>query len=268
MKKSLLLLSSILSINFGITTFAAGVEMPAAAGVGADVSLASITVSVTEPISAGASGASAVATAADLLAIKQHIFGYGKKLGLPGKVTPVGGTGCFGCLNATFNAAEEFLLKELAGQVLARFLAIALDDFSDGRLDGCVFGKKVSYAAEIGALLGVTVSEEELKGAPVQQPLLIKLVGLGADISDVIIASQGTHEGVSAALGTFAKGKMDKARKSLAVALIREADRIISIELANGAIDGLDGDGRVIDYKAEMKTSVERALQQVLYGVL
>lgn len=268
MKKSLLLLSSVLSFNLATATFAADHDAPAAAAaVGGD----GVSVSSVVPVVEGNSGAaaSAVASADDLQRIKAHIFGYAQNLGLPAESEVVGSVGCFAWCSTTFDAAEEFLLKELAGQLLARFMAIALDDLADGRLDGEAFGHKVSYAGEVGKLLGIDVSDVELTASPIDESLVSKLTALGGDVFTMIQAYQaGGQKSLEDALGAFAKRKMDKARKSLAVALIHEVDRIIELELANGAVDGLDGSGARIDYKAQMQQSVERSLRHVLYGTL
>jgi hypothetical protein len=52
------------------------------------------------------------------------------------------------------------------------------------------------------------------------------------------------------------------------VALIQETYRIIALELSNGKVDGLDAEGHAIDWKKEMKNSVERSLNRVLDGVM
>lgn len=212
--------------------------------------------------------ARAIASAEDLEKIKAHIRGYGAKLGLPAEVKVVGQVGCCALLSTTFKDAERFLLNEFAGQLLTRFLAIALDDLADGKLDGIAYGKKVSYAQEVASLLGVPVSEEELKASPIDDSLLARVVGFSLDVTKMIIDTQGQKDKLVDAMGAFAKEKMNKARKSLAVALIQETDRIISLELGNGRIDGLDAQGVAIDWRKEMQNSVQRSLARVLDGVM
>lgn len=191
----------------------------------------------------------AVATAADLDKVKTHILGYTDKLGLSSVAETVGHVGCCPWFSTTFDAAQRFLLEELAGQLLTRFLAIALDDLADGRLDGIAHGKKISYTHEVGVLLGLSISDEELTSEPLDESLLTRLVGFGHDIASMIQEHGTTKEALIQAAGAFAAKKMDKARKNLAVALIQEADRIIELELGNGAIDGLDEHGVAIDWK-------------------
>ena len=289
MKKSVLLLTTLLAFNASVLSAAdsesfipgmssAEPNMPAAfeslgetgviVPISVDKSLASNSPDESKLILLNSAPARVAATAADLEKIKAHIRGYVTKLGLPENVEVVGQIGCCSFLSTTFNATERFLLNEFAGQLLTRFLAIALDDLADGKLDGIAYGKKVSYANEVAAMLGVTVSEEELKPAPVDATLLGRLIGFSLDVTKIIIETQGQQDKIVSALGAFAKEKMNKARKSLAVALIQETDRIISLELGNGKIDGLDANGIAIDWKKEMKESVERALARVLDGVM
>lgn len=259
MKKSLLLLTTVLS--FGMSgIFAAAPEL---GDVGEGVGVHDVVVSI-----AAGESSRAVASTADLERIKAHIRGYGATLGLPDKVKAVGKVGCSAWCSTTFESAERFLLNEFAGQLLTRFIAIALDDLADGKLDGIAYGKKVSYAQEVAALLGVSVSEEELKAVPLDEGLAVRLLGLGLDVTSKIIQTGGQKDLLIASASAFAKEKMEKARKSLAVALIQETDRIISLELGNGAIDGLDVNGIAIDWKKEMQDSIQRALSRVLDGVL
>lgn len=263
MKKSLLLLTTVLS--FGMLAVSAAA--PESADMGGVVGVHDVVVS-TAPFAGESPASRVVASAADLEKIKAHIRGYGATLGLPDKVEAVGAVGCCSFLSTTFKATERFLLNELAGQVLIRFLAIALDDLADGKLDGIAYGKKVSYAKEVAVLLGVSVSEEDLKSAPLNESLAVRLVGLGVDVTSRIIQAGGQKDQLIEAASAFAKEKMDKARKSLAVALIQETDRIIALELGNGAIDGLDAQGRAIDWKIEMQDSIRRSLSRVLDGVM
>lgn len=279
MKKSLLLLTTVLSFNvFSLSAAPSAsledVEVVMLASASRDtepyneVSVASRT--GTESFDEAASHVSrVVASADDLERIKAHIRGYGAKLGLPDKVVSVGNVGCSSWCSTTFKAAERFLLNEFAGQLLTRFLAIALDDLADGKLDGIAYGKKVSYAQEVGRLLGVDVSEEELKAsAPVDESWAVRLIELSVDLTTIIVQSEGQKDKLIESAGAFAKDKMSKARKNLAVALIQETDRIIALELGNGKIDGLDAQGAVIDWQKEMKDSVERSLKRVLDGVM
>lgn len=266
MKKSLLLLTTLLTFKVSYLSAAAeglGAAPSSAAGVGlGDVILV-------ERHESAPTTERAAAGAADLARIKGHILGYAGKFGLPSEVTAVGSTGCFACCGTTFDEAQRFLLNELAGQVLTRFLALTLDDLADGRLDGIAYGKKISYAQEIANLLGVEITEEELRTtAPVDSSLLVRVGSLALDVTQMIIAHAGQKEKLLEAAGAFAKSKMDKARKSLGVALVREADRIIALELGNGKVDGLDGAGQVINWKAEMERSINSALRLVLDGVL
>ena len=251
MKKSILLLSTLLTVNASVLCASEPFE-PAAHG---------------SPMSAS-SESRVVATAENLESIKAYIREFGAKLGLPANVEVVGQTSCCSFFSTTFKDTERFLLNEFAGQLLTRFLAIALDDLADGKLDGTANGKKVSYIREVANLLGVSVSDEELNSAPLDSTLGMRLVGFSLDVTKVIIETQGQHDKLVAAAGAFAKAKMDKARKSLAVALIHETHRIISLELGNDTIDGLDANGIAIDWKKEMKDSVERALSKVLDGVM
>ncbi len=253
MKKSLLLLSSVLVFSLSIFQPSYGADH--------------------EPFDVATNEASksptlrAVAAETDLKKIRAHIHGYAKKMGVPEKVKDVGeGTFC-SCLRTTYNGAERFLLEEISGQVLARFLAIAMDDFADGKLDGVANGKKVSYSQEVANLLGVEISEAELRSEPLDQPLVNRLLSLATEVGTLIIDTNGQTEKVLRSLGDFAEKKMHRARKYLASALIRETDRIIALELGNGAFDGLDSEGLVINWKSEMKQSVESALSQVLDGV-
>jgi hypothetical protein len=205
----------------------------------------------------------------DLARIQRHILGYGRQLGLPDSVTVVGQAGCCPIFSTTFKDAERFLLNEFAGQLLTRFLAIALDDLADGKLDGIAYGKKVSYAQEVGALLGINISDSDLKTtAPIDESWILRVIELSVDVSTMIIQSGGQKEKLIEAAGAFAKEKMKKARKSLAVALLQETDRIIALELGNGKLDGLDAEGHAIDWKKEMKDSVDRSLKRVLDGVM
>lgn len=268
MKKSLLLLTTLLTFN--MSNLSAASE-PAHSSADTGAGLGDVIVAVrhdtnitpTTPLSRAA------ASAEDLGRIKAHILGYATKMGLPSEVETVGSTGCFACCSTTFDAAQRFLLNELAGQLLTRFLALALDDLADGRLDGIAAGKKISYAQEIAKLLGVEISEEELNAtAPLDASLLARVGGFAIDVTQLILAHGATKDGLLEAAGAFAKKKMDKARKSLAVALIQESDRIIRLELGNGIIDGLDERGLVIDWKKEMETSIRNALGRVLDGVL
>lgn len=261
MKKSLLLLTTILSFGMSAPS-AATLDV---ADVGGGVGVPEIVVSIA-PVAGESSRA--VASAADLERIKAHIRGYGATLGLPDNVKAVGTVGCSAWCSTTFKDAERFLLNEFAGQLLTRFLAIALDDLADGKLDGVAYGKKVFYAQEVAAMLGVSVSEEELKSVPLDEGFAVRLVGLLVDVTGRIIQTGGQKDQLIAAAGAFAKEKMDKARKSLAVALIQETDRIIALELGNGAIDGLDAQGMAIDWKKEMQDSVQRSLSRVLDGVM
>jgi hypothetical protein len=247
MKKSLLLVSTILSV------------VTSGASAAADVAASH------EPF---ASGTVVASTKSDLDRIKAHINGYGSKLGLPETVSVVGQSGCSAWCSTTFNSAERFLLNELAGQVLTRFLAIALDDLADGKLDGMINGRKVSYAREVASMLGVEVSEEELKANPVEETLVERLVGLSMEVTVMLIHSGGQKDKIMEHASAFAKRKMDKARKNLAVALIQETDRIIMLELGNGKIDGLDGNNMPINFQKEMKESVDRSIKRVLDGVL
>lgn len=259
MKKSLLLLTTLLSFNISNLFATEAVELTSVTPTVNDL--------VAEPVSATAAATTA-ASATDLERIKTHILGYGQAMGLPDRVEVVGRSSCLPCCKTVFDATQAFLLNELAGQILTRFLAMALDDAADGRLDGIAHGKKISYALEIGQLLGVPINESELRSAPVDPSLLTRLVGLGTDIAIIIQENADQKEKIVAALRAVAQKKMDRARKSLAVALIHEADRIIALELGNGVIDGLDASGKAINWKTEIKTSVERALGHVLYGVL
>lgn len=282
MKKSFLLLTTLLTFNASVVFAAESALIPAmSAAEGmptASESLNSVHNSLPSRSNApdesnliplnSASDVRAVVSAADLEKIKAHIRGYGAKLGLPAEVAVVGQVGCCAFLSTTFKDAERFLLNEFAGQLLTRFLAIALDDLADGKLDGIAYGKKVSYAKEVASLLGVSVSEEELNVAPLDETLLVRLVGFSLDVVKMIIETQGQKDKLIDAMGAFVKEKMNKARKSLAVALIQETDRIISLELGNGKIDGLDARGIAIDWKKEMQDSIERALARVLDGVM
>jgi hypothetical protein len=276
MKKSFLLLTTILSFNVSVLSAADSSIIPAMSAAepimptaseslvgGSNVSEVSILI----PFNS-LPDSRATASAADLEKIKAHIRSYGTKLGLPADVEVVGSIGCCSFLSTTFKDAERFLLNEFAGQLLTRFLAIALDDLADGKLDGIAYGKKVSYAQEVAALLGVSVSEEDLKAAPLEATLLGRLIGFSLDVTKMIIETQGQKDKLIDAAGAFANEKMEKARKSIAVALIQETDRIISLELGNGKIDGLDAKGMAIDWKKEMQDSIERALARVLDGVL
>lgn len=263
MKKSLLLLTTVLSFGMSAVSAAAPEMVDVAGGVG----IHDVVVS-TEPFGDSAPVSRAVASAADLERIKAHIRGYGAKLGLPDKVEVVGKIGCSSWCSTTFQGAERFLLNEFAGQLLTRFLAIALDDLADGKLDGIAYGKKVSYAQEVAAMLGVSVSEEELKSAPLDESFAARLIGFSLEVTSIIIQTGGQKDQLMAAAGVFAKDKMNRARKSLAVALIQETDRIISLELGNGKIDGLDAKGIAIDWKKEMQDSVQRSLSRVLDGVM
>lgn len=253
MQKSLLLLTAVLSFNiFSVSAASANYHNEPLVTV--------------EPFGGERSESG---TEEDLNRIKQHILGYGKQLGLPDRVVTVGQNCCFSIFSTTFKSAERFLLNELAGQLLTRFLAIALDDLADGKLDGIAQGKKVSYAQEVGSLLGFEVSPNDLNAtAPLDASWTIRLIELGVDIANIIIQSDGQKDKLLQAAGAFAKDKMNKARKSLAVALIQETDRIIALELGNGKIDGLDVEGHAIEWKKEMKDSVERSLKRVLDGVM
>jgi hypothetical protein len=251
MKKSFLLLTTILSFNVSVLS-AAESNMPEV---------------FSATPSTGQTDSRATASAADLEKIKAHIRSYGTKLGLPAEVEVVGNIGCCAFLSTSFKDAERFLLNEFAGQLLTRFLAIALDDLADGKWDGVAYGKKVSYAQEVAALLGVSVSDEE-KAAPLDATLLGRLIGLSLDVTKIIIETQGQKDKLIEAAGAFAKEKMEKARKSIAAAMIQETDRIISLELGNGKIDGLDAKGIAIDWKKEMQDSIQRALSRVLDGVM
>lgn len=253
MKKSLLLLTTILSFNiFGVSA--------ASANNGNEPLV------IVEPFGGERSEA---APAEDLARIKQHILGYTKQLGLSDRVVSVGQNCCCLMFSTTFKNAERFLLNEFAGQLIIRFLAIALDDLADGKLDGIAQGKKVSYAQEVGMLLGVEVSPTDLNATvPLDECWMIRLIELSVDIANIIIQSDGQKDKLLQAAGAFAMDKMNKARRSLAVALIQETDRIIALELGNGKIDGLDAEGHAIDWKKEMKDSVERSLRRVLDGVM
>ena len=263
MKKSLLLLTTILSFSMPAVSAALSDAADAGSGVGVNDVIVS-----TAPFGEASAASRAVASAADLERIKAHIRGYGAKLGLPDKVEVVGKVGCSSWCSTTFKGAERFLLNEFAGQLLTRFLAIALDDLADGKLDGVAYGKKVSYAQEVAALLGVSVSEEDLKSAPLDESFGARLIAFSLDVTSIIIQTGSQKDQLIAAAGAFAKEKMEKARKSLAVALIQETDRIISLELGNGKIDGLDANGIAIDWKKEMQDSVQRSLSRVLDGVM
>jgi hypothetical protein len=189
MKKSLLLLTTILSLNISNLTAAAAEE-------------------AREPISASDVTfvtSRAAATADDLSRIRSHVLGYAGKFGLSETVEVVGKTGCCGFLSTTFDAAQRFLLNELAGQLLTRFLALALDDLADGKLDGIAHGKKISYAQEIAGLLGVSVSEEELRAAPADSSLLVRIVGLATDVTGMIVSSNGQKDELLKSAEAFAK---------------------------------------------------------------
>lgn len=260
MKKSLVVITSVISFNLFSVYAASHIDM---------IRIHSNASGSTEPFVEEGVVSRGGTSADDLARIKQHILGYGKQLGLPDDVVVVGQTGCCPLFSTSFNDAERFLLNEFAGQLLTRFLAIALDDLADGQLDGIAYGRKVSYAKEVGELLGVKVSEEDLKEpAPLDAGWMVRLIELSVDVTSMIIQSGGQKEKLVVAAGAFAKDKMNKARKSLAVALIQETDRIIALELGNGRIDGLDAEGHVIDWKKEMKDSVERSLNLVLDGVM
>jgi hypothetical protein len=263
MKKSLLLLTTLLTFNMSTLSAAEGVADSAAAG---GVALGEVAVVVNSAVPASRPAASA----ADLDRIKAHILGYAGKFGLPAEVETVGSTGCFACCSTTFDAAQRFLLNDLAGQLLTRFLALALADLEDdGSLDGIAYGKKISYSQEIASLLGVEISEEELRATIHVDASLLERVGrFASDVSGLILTHGTTKDGLLAAASAFAKTKMDRARKSLAVALVRESDRIIGLELGNGKIDGLDERGMAIDWKKEMETSIRNSLSIVLDGVL
>jgi hypothetical protein len=261
MKKALLLLTTILS--FSVPAGSAAVQVSSdLGGVGDNV------VVPAQPSGEAASVSRAVASAQDLEKIKANIREYGAKLGLPKNVEPVGDSGCFSWCSTTFGIAERFLLNEVAGQLLTRFLAIALDDLADGQLDGIANGKKVSYAQEVAALLGVSVSEEDLATVPLDESFASRLIGFSIALTTTILQTGGQKDQLIAAAEAFVKDKMDKARKSLAVALIHEADRIITLELADGKMDGIDANGVAIDLKKEMQDSVQRALSRVLDGVM
>lgn len=265
MNKSFLLLTTILSFNASVLsasafTPSADKNFIAESNISEVSSLTSTT---------GQTDSRVTASAEDLKKINAHLRSYGEKLGLPSNVEAVGNVGCCSLLSTTFKDAERFLLNEFAGQLLTRFLALALDDLADGILDGVAYGKRVSYAQEVAALLGVTISEDELKAAPqVDSGLLVRLVGFSIDVTKIIIETQGQKDKLIAAAGAFAKEKMEKARKSIAVALIQETDRIISLELGNGKVDGLNAEGVAIDWKKEMQDSVQRALSRVLDSVM
>jgi|GEM_PF-2628951 len=262
MKKSLLLLTTLLTFNMSTLSAAEGVADSAAAG---GVALGEVAVVVNSAAPASRPAASAT----DLDRIKAHILGYAGKFGLPEEVETVGSTGCFACCSTTFDAVQRDLLNKLAGQLLTRFLALALDDLADGRLDGIAYGKKISYSQEIASLLGVEISEEELRATtPLDASLLERVGRFAIDVSGLILTHGATKDGLLAAAGAFAQTKMDRARKSLAVALVRESDRIIRLELGNGKIDGLDEGGMVIDWKKEMATSIRNSLSIVVDGVL
>lgn len=271
MKKSLLLLSTVLSLNL-TNVFAASASEPfsgtdAAAGVGLDA------VSIVVPAGVGPSTtapAPVTPTASDLESIKSHILGYGRALGLSETIEIVGSSGCCSALfGTTFNSMERYMLNELAGQLMTRLLALALDDIADGKLDGIANGKKIQYAEEVGRLLGIEISEQELSGSvSLETPLIAKIAGFAAELTSMIVSNAHQADSLLDAMGAFAKKKMNKARKSLAVALLQEANRIIRLELGNGRIDGLGPDGLPIDWKSEMQGSIKRSLQLVLDGVL
>jgi hypothetical protein len=263
MKKSLLLLTTIVSFSLPAVSAALPDAVDTGNGVGVPGSIVS-----TAPFGEASDASRAVASAEDLVKIKAHIRGYGSTLGLPDKIEAVGNVGCCALFSTTFKVTERFLLNELAGQVLTHFLAMAMDDFADGKMDGIADGKKISYAKEVAKLLGVQVSEDELKSAPIDNTLVVRLIGFSADVVSRLVETGGQKDQLIAAASAFAKEKMDKARKSLAVALIQETDRIISLELGNGKIDGLDANGIAIDWKKEMQDSVARSLSRVLDGVL
>lgn len=253
MKKSLLLLTTILSFNI--------LSVSAASANYHNEPLATV-----EPFGRERSEAT---PAEDLARIKQHILGYGKQFGLSDRVDSVGQDGGCSMFSATFKYAERFMLNEFAGQLLIRFLAIALDDLADGKLDGIAQGKKVSYAQEIGMLLGAEVTDADLNAtAPLDEGWMIRLIELGIDITNIIVQSNGEKDRLLQEANAFAMKKMNKARKNLAVALIQETYRIIALELSNGKVDGLDAEGHAIDWKKEMKNSVERSLNRVLDGVM
>lgn len=262
MKKSLLLLR-----QFYHSAYLVSAAAPEVLDVKSGISVHDVVVSA-EPFGEAAAASRAVASAADLERIKAHIHGCGAKLGVPDKVEAVGKVGCTVLCSTSFKSAERFLLNEFAGQLLTRFLAIALDDLADGKLDGIAYGKKVSYAQEVAALLGVSVSEEELKSAPLDESFAVRLINFSLEVTTLIIQTGGQKDQLIVAAEAFAKDKMNRARKSLAVALIQETDRIISLELGNGKIDGLDANGIAIDWKKEMQDSVQRSLSRVLDGVM
>jgi len=250
MKKSLLLCTTLISLGLPSVFAAEGAP-------------------VTRGINVEASNSSVVASKTDLGKIKQHILGYAQTLGLPSDVQTVSSAGCFACCSTAFNKVEEALLQEVAGQLLVRFLAIALDDVADGTLDGVVNGQKISYAKEIGQMLGISIDDTELKSIQLDdQSLMSRLVSLSGDIISVAVKSNGEKDEILKHLKELATKKMNKARKNLAVAMIQETDRIIELELGNGAIDGLDRNGSKIDWRSEMKQSIQTAIQKVLYGVL
>lgn len=269
MKKSLLLLSTVLTLNL-TNVFAANASEPfSGTDVGAGVGLDSVSVVVSSGVGTP-TAPSAAATASDLESIKTHILGYGRALGLSETIEVVGSSGCCSALfGTTFNSMERYMLNELAGQLMTRLLALALDDIADGNLDGIANGKKIQYAEEVGRLLGIEISEQELSGAlSLETPLIARIAGFAVEVTSMIIANAHHKDSLLDAMGAFAKKKMNKARKSLAVALLQEANRIIRLELGNGRIDGLDADGLPIDWKSEMQRSITRSLHLVLDGVL
>ena len=115
--------------------------------------------------------------------------------------------GVCGCLRTSYNEAERFLLNKLAGQMLTRFLAIAMDDFADGKLDGIANGQKVSYAKEVGELLGVSVSEEDLKSEPLEEPLVVRLTSFVLELGKIIASNADDKDELS--------GKYDGCRLKL-----------------------------------------------------
>lgn len=262
MKKSLILLSSVMSMTLSSFSTTMASDAPIISPDDVDVSVAASTSS------------RAVASAKDVETIKRHMWSYAGKMGLrlnedgSPKVKDVGQSTLCSCLRTSFNDAERYLLNNMAGQILARFLAIAMDDFADGKLDGIANGKKVSYAKEIADLLGVSVTEEELRSQPLEEPLAIQLAGFAVELGGLIMSNANDKDQLVSSLGAFAEEKMFRARKYLAAALILEADRIIALELGNGKVDGLDANGMAIDWKAEMQTSVRRAMDRVLDGVM
>jgi hypothetical protein len=169
--------------------------------------------------------------------------------------------------------SNQSIFYSAGSQAIMRIIPLLIQDLSDGKLDGKVFGKQVAYAKELEDILGIKLEDLDfnltvLSNEELHSTMVDRLIRLGSDIVKVVSASNSSPVSIITAVASVTHDRFYNARVILAKELLRESKRIIDLEMGNGEIDGLDAENKPIDWKVEINKSVNLVLKRTLAQAL